>query len=109
MTLCPCLYSSSGASARRKRQTLSSIGPHIFGKSAHVVAAATTAVGVASTVFTVTSTLTSRIVSLFAAGGTKSALPADGMRQDGRRTAAHLLWPCRIVPLHLAKGRRGPV
>jgi hypothetical protein len=38
-----------------KLQTASSIGPHVFGNSAHVVVAATTAVGVGSTVFTATS------------------------------------------------------
>jgi hypothetical protein len=41
---------------------LSSIGPHILGNSAHVVAAATTAVGVGSTVFTVTSTVMARSI-----------------------------------------------
>src|SRR5580704_13122727 len=60
MMLWPCLYSPSGASPRRKPHTLSSIGPHILGNSAHVVAAATTAVGVGSTVFTVTSTVKTR-------------------------------------------------
>src|ERR1700735_3642679 len=62
MMLWPCLYSPSGASPRRKLHTLSSIGPHILGNSAHVVAAATTAVGVGSTVFTVTSTVMARSI-----------------------------------------------
>src|SRR5690348_3257367 len=62
MMLCPCVYSPSRAPPRRKPHTLSSIGPHVFENSAHVVAAATTAVGVGSTVFAVTSTGTPQSV-----------------------------------------------
>src|SRR5665213_2586098 len=60
MMLWPCSYSPLGASPRRKLHTLSSIGPHIWGKSAHVAAATTTAVCVGSTVLTVTSTVMAR-------------------------------------------------
>src|SRR5215472_3985798 len=55
MTLCPCVQRPPAALPRRKRHTWSSIGPHRFGNSAQVVAAATTAVGAGSTVFSVTS------------------------------------------------------
>src|ERR1700722_9921320 len=50
--------------APKKLHTWSSSGPHIFGNSAHVAAAATTAVGVGSTVFTVTSTVMARSIRL---------------------------------------------
>src|SRR5579859_5961175 len=86
MTLWPCLYSPSGASARRKLHTLSSIGPHIFGNSAHGVAAITTAVGVRSTVFRVTSTLIPRIV--------------------GRPAVA--VYPCPVPGHHLCCDRAQP-
>src|SRR5580698_8105715 len=62
MTLCPCRYSPSGALPRRKLHTWSSSCTQSPGNSTHVVVAATTAVGVGSTLFAVTSTAMMRSI-----------------------------------------------
>ena len=53
----PLPVESLRGTPRRKLHTWSSIGFHSAGNSAHVTAAATTAVGVGSTVFTLTPTV----------------------------------------------------
>src|ERR1700733_13139095 len=102
MTLCPCRYSPSGAPPRRKLHTWSSIGRHSTGNSAHVTAAATTAVGVGSTVFTLAPTV---IRGAYVAAATSSRTlretgPARLQRRRGttaRTTAAPRAFSPRLL------------